>query len=111
MESTGKAPPRRKLHTRIIVENLPVPFDTRAWQEARALHTSGYDVSIICPLGKGFERRREILDGIDIHRHPMPVEARGAVGYLIEYAAALFWQLTLAFGIFARHRFDVIHAC
>jgi glycosyltransferase involved in cell wall biosynthesis len=111
MESTGKAPRWRRHHALIIVENLPVPFDTRVWQEARALHTNGYDVSVICPIGKGCERRREILDGIEIHRHPMPLEARGAAGYLIEYSAALFWQLLLAFRIFVRHRFDVIHAC
>lgn len=111
MALTGKTSPRRKPHALIIVENLPVPFDTRVWQEAQALHANGYDVSVICPTGKGCERRREILDGIAIYRHPMPVEARGALGYIVEYSAALFWQLLLATRIFATHRFDVIHAC
>ena len=40
----------------IIVENLPVPFDRRVWQEATALKRHGYMVSIICPTGKGFEQ-------------------------------------------------------
>ena len=111
MESAGKAPRRRRHHALILVENLPVPFDPRVWQEARALHTNGYDVSIICPTGKGCERRREILDGIEIHRYPMPLEARGALGYAIEYSAALFWQLLLAFRMFVTRGFDVIHAC
>ena len=33
----------------IIVENLPVPFDTRVWQEATTLAANGYTVSVICP--------------------------------------------------------------
>lgn len=111
MESTGKSPRRFRHHVLIIVENLPVPFDTRVWQEARALYTNGYDVSVICPIGKGFEQRREVIDGIDIHRHPMPFEARGAAGFLIEYSAALFWHLILALRVFVGHRFEVIHAC
>lgn len=40
----------------IIVENLPLPFDRRVWQEARTLHAAGYQVSIICPKGKGYEK-------------------------------------------------------
>ena len=37
----------------IIVENLPLPFDRRVWQEARTLKAAGATVSIICPTGKG----------------------------------------------------------
>jgi len=29
----------------IIVENLPVPFDSRVWKEATALYKSGYEVT------------------------------------------------------------------
>lgn len=39
----------------IIVENLPVPFDTRVWQEATTLVENGYGVSVICPKGKGYD--------------------------------------------------------
>ena len=39
----------------IIVENLPVPFDRRVWLEATALRNAGYQVSIICPTGRGYE--------------------------------------------------------
>ena len=111
MASTGKGARPSPRHILIIVENLPVPFDTRVWQEARALRSNGYDVSVICPTGAGCESRREVLDGIHIYRHPLPMEARGAKGYLLEYAAALYWQLVLAFRIFLTRRFDAIHAC
>ena len=93
----------------IIVENLPVPFDRRVWQEARALRDAGYRVSIICPKGKGFERSRETLEGIDIYRHRI-WEASGALGYMAEYAWALAVEFFLALLIYWKTRFRIIHA-
>jgi glycosyltransferase involved in cell wall biosynthesis len=95
----------------IIVENLPSPFDRRVWQEATTLKQAGYGVSIVCPTGKGYDARYECLDGIHIYRHPLPTEAEGALGYLVEYSAALFWEFVLAWRVLRRHGFDVIHAC
>ncbi|BAU48113.1 glycosyl transferase [Sulfurifustis variabilis] len=106
MASAGS--PRRVL---IIVENLPVPFDRRVWQEATTLVAAGYEVSVICPKGKGFERARDTIDGVHVYRHPLPFEADGALGYLLEYGTALFWELVLAWKIYATRGFDVIHAC
>lgn len=100
--------PRRVL---IIVENLPVPFDRRVWQEATTLRGAGYEVSVICPKGKGYERKREVIDGIHVYRHPLPVEAAGALGYLAEYSLALFWEFVLAWRVWLTRGFDVIHAC
>jgi glycosyltransferase involved in cell wall biosynthesis len=91
----------------MLVENLPSPFDRRVWQEACALRDAGYGVSIICPTGKGYEKKFEAIDGIDIWRYDLPMEGSGAAGYLIEYAAALFWTFFLSLRI----RFDAIHAC
>jgi glycosyltransferase involved in cell wall biosynthesis len=95
----------------IIVENLPSPFDRRVWQEATTLQSAGYQVSIICPTGKGFEAKYEEIDGIHIYRHKLPMEAEGAFGYLVEYTAALFWEFVLAWRVLFRHGFNVIHAC
>lgn len=95
----------------IIVENLPVPFDRRVWQEAQALHRAGYQVSVICPVGQGYDSRREDIDGIWVYRHPLPVEGKGVMGYLVEYPMALFWQFLLAWRVFLGRGFDVIHAC
>ncbi|HEN47291.1 MAG TPA: glycosyltransferase WbuB [Mizugakiibacter sp.] len=106
MADTGK--PRRVL---IIVENLPVPFDRRVWQEATTLQQAGYEVSVICPTGKGYDRRTEVIDGIHIFRHGLPLEAEGALGYLLEYSTALFWELVLACKVLLGRGFDVIHAC
>ena len=76
----------------MIVENLPVPFDRRVWQEARTLRDAGALVSVICPAAKGYTARYEQLEGIHIYRHPLPMEAKGALGFLLEYSAALFHE-------------------
>lgn len=95
----------------ILVENLPAPFDRRVWQEATTLHAHGYQVSIICPTGKGYEHLYEHVDGIHIYRYKLPLEASGAKGYVIEYLAALFHTFRLAWKVHFERGFDAIHAC
>ena len=94
-----------------IVENLPSPFDRRVWQEATSLAAAGYDVSIVCPTGKGYESRREVIDGIHIYRYALPYEASGKVGYALEYPSALLMQFYLALKVLKERGFDAIHAC
>ncbi|MCX2980986.1 glycosyltransferase WbuB [Halieaceae bacterium IMCC14734] len=101
----------KKRRVLFIVENLPSPFDRRVWQEATTLEEAGYEVSIICPTGKGFERKFEVIDNIHIYRHSLPLEADGAAGYALEYSAALFWEFYLAFKVLFTRGFDAIHAC
>jgi glycosyltransferase involved in cell wall biosynthesis len=95
----------------ILVENLPSPFDRRVWQEALALRGAGYGVSIICPAGRGFDEKYEVIDGIHIWRYDLPTEAKGALGYLIEYSVALASTFFLTWKVFFKRGFDVIHAC
>jgi glycosyltransferase involved in cell wall biosynthesis len=95
----------------IIVENLPCPFDRRVWQEALALRAQGHEVSIICPKGRGYDKSYELLGGVHIHRHRLPLEADSAVGYGLEYALALCMEFALALRIALTRGFDVIHAC
>ncbi len=101
-------PPRRVL---MLVENLPSPFDRRVWQEATTLRDAGYVVSIICPTGKGCEKKFETLEGIAIWRYALPLEGAGAGGYAIEYAAALLQTFVLCWRVLLTRGFDVIHAC
>ncbi len=101
----------RRRRVLILVENLPCPFDRRVWQEACALRDAGYVVSIICPTGKGFELAFEVIAGIAIYRYRLPVEASGALGYALEYAAALAWSFALSVKVLFTRGFDVIHAC
>jgi len=98
-------------HILIIVENLPVPFDRRVWQEANTLKDNGAKVSIICPKMKDYTSSYEVIDGIEIYRHSLPLEARGAFGYLLEYSVALFWEFFLSWRIYFKKKFQVIHGC
>ena len=68
----------------IIVENIPVPFDTRVWNEARSLQTNGYDVTVLCPRARGCSAPYELLEGVHIYRHPTAKEGNSPFGYLFE---------------------------
>lgn len=97
-------------HIVILVENMPVPADRRVWQEATALAQSGWKVSVICPKAGEYTASRERLEGVDIYRHPLPFEANGMAGYVLEYGAALFWEgvLLLRLGL---GNIDVVQIC
>ena len=95
----------------IIVENLPVPFDTRVWKEARTLHENGYAVTVLCPKGAGHLKGQECLDGIHIYRHPTPPEGNSPLSYIWEFSCALFWESLFSWWIFLRRGFHVIQGC
>jgi glycosyltransferase involved in cell wall biosynthesis len=102
-------PPRRVL---IVVENLPVPLDRRVWLEATSLRAAGYEVSVICPMGRGWDAPRETIDGVHIFRHPAPPEAHsGALAYAREYLHAIRHWFRLARVVRRERGFDVIHGC
>lgn len=95
----------------IIVENLTVPLDRRVWQEARSLKQAGYEVSVICPKGGRYRDSYEVLEGIHVFRHPMPFEGDTALGYAVEYAWALAWEMALSVRAYFKVGFDVVQAC
>lgn len=95
----------------IVVENLPVPFDRRVWQEAQALRDAGWLVSVICPKTVKYPLEFEVVDGISIYRHALPLEARGKLGFVVEYLCALFHECRLLAKIAAGPGFDVIQVC
>ena len=95
----------------MLVENLPSPFDRRVWQEALALRDAGYAVSIICPTGRGYEKRYEVIEGVHIWRYSLPTEGAGALGYAAEYSVALVKAFYLSLKVALVRGFDVVHAC
>ena len=106
-----QALPGKRRRVLIIVENLPLPFDRRVWQEALALRDAGYQVAAISPKGHGLTSSYELLEGIHIYRHPLSADADSVVGYLLEYGLALFWEFVLAIRIALTRGFHIIHAC
>lgn len=95
----------------ILVQNLPVPFDRRVWQEACALRDAGFDVSVICPSSDQHPALQEELDGVHVYRYRPRLEARALAGYVVEYAVALTAMTILAWRVAARRRIDIIQAC
>ena len=95
----------------VIVENLPVPFDRRVWMECRALSAAGFEVSVISPKGVGASATREVLEGVHVYRHDMPLEADSPLGYLVEYAVALWREWGLARRVRRERGFGVVQVC
>jgi glycosyltransferase involved in cell wall biosynthesis len=103
-------PPRR--HILILVENLSVPTDRRVWQESRALVEAGFRVTVICPAGLTRDRESEsVIDGVRILRYPLRPAAGGLLGYIREYALALWHTLRIAIKVRRAGRIDVVQAC
>ncbi|QCO58103.1 glycosyltransferase family 4 protein (plasmid) [Pseudorhodobacter turbinis] len=103
---------RLERHILIVVENLPVPLDRRVWLEATTLVQAGYDVSVICPMGRGWDKPYEEIDGVHIYRHSEPPEAHsGAIAYAREYAHALWHWFRLSRLVWSKKKFDVIQGC
>jgi glycosyltransferase involved in cell wall biosynthesis len=96
----------------IIVQNLPVPFDRRVWLEATSLTEAGYAVSVICPKAKGYNESFERLEGVDIYRYGLPIDAQGALGFVMEFAWCFLRTFMKSVRVAVAGRgFDVIHAC
>jgi glycosyltransferase involved in cell wall biosynthesis len=110
-QTQAAARPGQGRRVLIVVENLPVPFDRRVWAEATTLAAAGYTVSVICPMGKGFEAAHEVIDGVHIYRHPLPVEGNGLIGYLHEWGGALWHELRLAWRVRRERGVEVLHGC
>jgi glycosyltransferase involved in cell wall biosynthesis len=96
----------------IIVQNLPVPFDRRVWLEATSLTAAGYAVAVICPKAKGYTAAFETLEGVDIYRYGLPIDAKGAAGFVVEFAWCFLCSFLQSVRVaLAGRGFDVIHAC
>lgn len=93
------------------MQNLPVPFDRRVWQEACALRDNGYDVTVICPRSEQYPELEEEIDGVHVHRYRPGIEARTLPGYLVEYVVSLTAMTVLAQRVASRRRIDVVQAC
>src|SRR4051794_5065048 len=95
-------------HILILVENESVPRDRRVWQESVALTGAGFKVTVICPTGSDRDREREaMIDGVRILRYPLRAAAGGPLGYLREYAVALWHTLRLAMKVRREGRIDI----
>ena len=95
----------------VMVENLPLPFDRRVWNECQTLVAAGAQVCVICPTGKNYEKKYEFIEGVHIYRHNLPLEAKSKWEYFIEYSSAIFHEYRLALKVLRKHGFDTIQGC
>jgi len=96
----------------IIVQNLPVPFDRRVWQEATSLRRHGFGVAVVCPKKGKCTASYERLEDVDIYRYPLIYEAnKGVAGYFFEFVYCWLASLALALKAYAHRPFQAIHAC
>ncbi|MFD2270394.1 glycosyltransferase [Undibacterium arcticum] len=60
---------------------------------------------------KVMKKTYEVIEGVHIYRYDLLLEAKGAIGYLMEYSLALFHTFRLTWKVHFERGFDVIHAC
>jgi glycosyltransferase involved in cell wall biosynthesis len=94
----------------IIVQNLPVPFDRRVWLESKALTAAGYDVTVVCPKGKG-DPAHEVLEGVTLLKYSPYAPGGSALGFVMEYAYSFLATARLVLRARRQGRFDVLQAC
>ena len=87
-----------------------MPLVSRAWMQAQSLQDAGYDVTAICPKGKGLDKPEEQLDGIRILRYDL-VEAASMLGYVREYVQALNGERKYLRKVAREAPLDVIQLC
>jgi glycosyltransferase involved in cell wall biosynthesis len=93
----------------LLLENSYYPRDARVRREAESLAEAGYEVTVICPALRA-QPKREMLNEVRVWRYTPAPEARGLLGYALEYSYALAATLVLSLRLALRHGFDVLHA-
>ena len=58
----------RPPHACLVILNLPVPDDQRAWSQALALRDDGVRVTVVCPAIRDRAAGTEWIDGIRVIR-------------------------------------------
>lgn len=101
---------RRRRHVCIVVQNLPVPFDRRVWLECQALRTAGYEVSVVCPKGKG-DPAYQVLDGVHLFKYRAFPPITWQLMFVAEYAYSILATLLNLARAWKRRPFGIVQVC
>jgi glycosyltransferase involved in cell wall biosynthesis len=83
------------------------PYELKVKREADALQRAGYQARVICLRNRG-ERRRDVIEGVEVHRMPLQHKRGRMLRYLYEYNAFfLLASMKLAWWR-VRHRLRVV---
>lgn len=108
---TVPAPDRPRRPGRVcMVVHAQYPLgETRVQREALALRDAGYEVDVVCLRERG-EPRREVVDGVEVHRLPVRRHRGcGMLGQLVEYLAFAGLAAIRLGRLHRRRRYDVVH--
>ena len=94
----------------IIVQNLPVPFDRRVWLECQALVAVGFEVSVVCPKGKG-DPSYQLIDGVRLYKYRPYAPGGSKIGFINEYVYSFLATAWLTLKARRSGRFKVLQAC
>jgi glycosyltransferase involved in cell wall biosynthesis len=94
----------------IIVQNLPVPFDRRVWLECQALTAAGYQVSVVCPKGKG-DPARDVIQQVELFKYRPYAPGGSKIGFITEYIYSFAATLWLTLKARRSGPFAVLQAC
>ncbi len=97
-------------HVCIVVQNLPVPFDRRVWLECQALRDAGYEVSVVCPKGKG-DPGYQNLDGVHLFKYRAFPPITRQIMFVAEYAWSILATLGCLVRVWRRRPFGVVQVC
>jgi len=87
-----------------------VPFDRRVWLECQALTGAGYDVSVICPKGKG-DPKFEVVKSVRLYKYRPYAPGGSKLGFINEYLYSFAATLWLTLKARRSGRFDILQAC
>lgn len=94
----------------IIVQNLPVPFDRRVWLECQALISAGYQVSVVCPKGKG-DPSYEVIGTVELYKYRPYAPGGSKASFIAEYVYSLCATAWHTLKARRKGRFAVLQAC
>jgi glycosyltransferase involved in cell wall biosynthesis len=94
----------------IIVQNLPVPFDRRVWLECKALVAAGFEVSVVCPKGKG-DPSYQVIDDVRLYKYRPYAPGGSKISFINEYVYSFLATAWLTLKARRSGRFKVLQAC
>ena len=99
-----------KKRTLFLIEDGSFSFDNRVVRETDALIEDGWDVTVICPKDPRDPFYRRDNEHRCVYFFPRP-ETSSAIGHVFEHSFNILAVTFLAWFVFLRHGFRVIHAC
>lgn len=90
-----------------IIRQKFYPGQKNLRRNAETLVREGYHVDIICLKGRS-EKKRDVINGVNVHRLPLGHVRAGMFYYILEYAAFFILSFLKLTQLSLKKRFDVV---